>query len=102
MNLSCSIAHGRVRGQPGKAADEEALVTAEHENGGQEDAQEQVVLRQEQSEKDTDSCPEKYQTKCFSHAITVFLSALAYSIYMRKSANIEKTKIYFIFADYRV
>lgn len=58
-----------------------ALVAAEDQDGRQEDSQEQLIFREEQSDEDSDSDPEQDKPKDFFHEITVLISKITYSIY---------------------
>jgi hypothetical protein len=49
------------------SADEKALISAEDQDGGQEDPEKKIVLRQKQSDKDPDPGPEQDKTQSFFH-----------------------------------
>ena len=57
----------RGRGTGRGSAAEKALISAEDQDGGQEDPEKKIVLRQKQSDKDPDPGPEQDKTQSFFH-----------------------------------
>ena len=49
------------------SAARKALITAQNENGGEEDPKEQAVFRQKQRDKDPCAGPEQDDADCFFH-----------------------------------